>query len=429
MGKLNKKEDKITGEVLYSYKHESGLEIYIMPKKDYSKGYAIFGTRYGSVDSNFIIPGEMEAVHVPDGIAHYLEHKMFDQPDGTNAFDEFARLGANANAFTSFNMTAYLFSATSNFYESLAHLMKYVQSPHFTPESVEKEQGIIGQEIKMYDDNAGWKIFFNMLGLLYHEHPVKLEIAGTVESISHITSDLLYKCYNTFYNLSNMAIVVVADIDADKTLEVIENNILKSEPKDKITHIYPKEPDTVAGQYAEAALSVSMPMFMMGFKDIDVGYGGDKLLKKNIMTSVLLEMIFGKSGELYNELYESGLINDGLSYEYTMQKDYAYSAVEAESKDPKKVYETILSHIYKLRETGLSKDSFERIKKAVWGDYIRSFDDVENYAHTFITCLFTDVDYTNYYDVYKSITFEDIKRRFEEHFVRERSVLSVINPV
>ncbi|MCH5185797.1 MAG: insulinase family protein, partial [Oscillospiraceae bacterium] len=149
--RLTKKEDKITGEVLYSGRHESGLEIYIMPKKDYSKGYALFGTRYGSVDSNFIIPGESEITHVPDGIAHYLEHKMFDQPDGSNAFDEFARLGANANAFTSFNMTAYLFSATDNFYESLAHLIKYVGSPHFTPESVEKERGIIGQEIKMYD--------------------------------------------------------------------------------------------------------------------------------------------------------------------------------------------------------------------------------------------------------------------------------------
>lgn len=426
---LTKKENTITGEVLYSGKHESGLEVYIMPKKGYSKGYALFGTRYGSVDSNFVVPGETEETHVPDGIAHYLEHKMFDQPDGTNAFDEFARLGANANAFTSFNMTAYLFSATANFYESLAHLMKYVQSPHFTPESVEKEQGIIGQEIKMYDDNAGWKVFFNMLGCMYHNHPVKLEIAGTVESISHITSDLLYKCYNTFYNLSNMAIVVIADIDVDETVKVIESSILNSDPKDPIKHIYPDEPDTVVKQYEEANLSVSMPLFMMGIKDADVGYGGDKLLKKNLEITILLEMIFGKSGKLYNELYESGLINDSFDYEYTMQKDYAYTAIESESKEPRKVYETILDYFDKIHEEGLSEESFERIKKVVWGDYIRSFNDVEGYAHGFMTLLFTDVDYTNYYDVYKSITFEDIKKRFKEHFVRERSVLSVINPV
>jgi len=426
---LTKKEDKITGEVLYSGRHESGLSVYIMPKKDYSRGYALFGTRYGSVDSNFIVPGETEVTHVPDGIAHYLEHKMFDQPDGSNAFDEFARLGANANAFTSFNMTAYLFSATANFYESLAHLMKYVQQPYFTDESVEKEQGIIGQEIKMYDDNAGWKVFFNMLGCLYKEHPVKLEIAGTVESISHITSDLLYKCYNTFYNLSNMALVVVADIDVDKTVEVINSNVLNNNPKDKIRHIYPKEPDEVAAHYAEVGLSVSMPLFMMGIKDTDVGYGGDKLLKKDIIMGILLEMIFGKSGKLYNELYEEGLINDSFSYEYTMQTDYAYTAVEAESKNPKAVYERILSYIENMREEGLSEECFNRIKKVVWGDYIRSFNDVENYAHGFMTLLFNDIDYTNYYDVYKTITFDDVRKRFDEHFVRENAVLSVINPV
>ncbi|MCH5184539.1 MAG: insulinase family protein, partial [Oscillospiraceae bacterium] len=275
----------------------------------------------------------------------------------------------------------------------------------------------------------GWKVFFNMLGLMYHNHPVKLEIAGTVESISHITSDLLYKCYNTFYNLSNMSLIVIADIDPEKTLEVINSSILKSEPKDKITHIYPDEPDTVAGTYAEASLSVSMPLFMMGFKDIDVGYGGDRLLKKNIITSILLEMIFGKSGKLYNDLYESGLITDSLEYEYTMQKEYAYTAIEAESKDPGKVYEEILSHIEYLRKNGLSEESFERIKKVVWGDYIRSFNDVEGYAHGFMTLLFTDIDYTHYFDVYKTITFEDVKKRFDEHFVRERSVLSVVKPV
>ncbi len=426
---LTKREDKITGEVSYFGKHESGLEVYIMPKKDYSKGYALFGTRYGSVDSHFIVPGESEATNVPDGIAHYLEHKMFDQPDGTNAFDEFARLGANANAFTSFNMTAYLFSATANFYESLAHLLKYVQSPHFTPESVEKEQGIIGQEIKMYDDNAGWMVFFNMLECMYHNHPVKLNIAGTVESISHITSDLLYKCYNTFYNLSNMTLVVAADIDVEKAVSVIEESILKSEPKDKITHIYPEEPDTVAKEYKEISLSISQPLMMMGFKDIDVGYAGDRLLKKSIEMDILLEMIFGKSGKLYNELYESGLINNSFEYEYTMQPDYAYTSLASESKEPKKLYDAILAHIDLLNKEGLCEKDFERMKKVVWGDYIRSFNDVENYAHGVMTLLFKDIDYTHYFDVYQTITFDDVVKRFKEHFARERAVLSVVNPV
>ena len=201
---LNVRTSEITGESVYYGTHSSGLGIYIIPKKDYTQNYAIFGTRYGSVDSKFVVPGETELTEVPDGIAHYLEHKMFDQPDGSNVFDKFSKYGANANAFTSFNMTAYLFNATSHVEENLATLLDYVQSPYYTPETVQKEQGIIGQEINMYDDNGGWKVFFNFLGCLYQNHPVKKEIAGTIESISHITADYLYKCYNTFYNLSNM---------------------------------------------------------------------------------------------------------------------------------------------------------------------------------------------------------------------------------
>ena len=219
--KLNKKTNSLTGETLYYGTHSSGLDIYIMPKEGYSGSYAIFGTKYGSVDSKFIVPGEKEVTEVPDGIAHYLEHKMFDQPDGSNVFDKFSRYGGNANAFTSFNITAYLFSATSNVEENLKALLDYVQSPYFTEESVQKEQGIIGQEIRMYDDSGDWKLFFNFIGCLYNDNPVKKEIAGTVESISEITADYLYKCYNTFYNLSNMAIVVAGNVDAEKILQAL----------------------------------------------------------------------------------------------------------------------------------------------------------------------------------------------------------------
>lgn len=273
------KNDK-TGEEMYTGKHSSGLEVYIIPKKDYSNTFAVFGTKYGSVDSEFIVPGENEKTVVPDGIAHYLEHKMFDQPDGSNVFDKFSRYGGNANAFTSFNITAYLFSATSNVEKNLETLMDYVQSPYFTEESVEKEQGIIGQEIRMYDDSGSWKLFFNFLECLYHNYPVKKNIAGTVESISHITADYLYKCYNTFYNLSNMAIVVAGNVDAAKISNVIENGVKKNEPfSEEIKKIYPDEPNTVAKHFVSENLSVATPLFMAGFKDTDTGFGGSKLLK------------------------------------------------------------------------------------------------------------------------------------------------------
>lgn len=424
-----RKNDK-TGEELYYTTHSSGLGIYIISKKDYSKTYAIFGTRYGSVDSKFVVPGESELTEVPDGIAHYLEHKMFDQPDGSNVFDKFSKYGGNANAFTSFNITAYLFAATSNIEENIETLMDYVQSPYFTEESVQKEQGIIGQEIRMYDDSGSWKLFFNFLNCLYKEHPVKKEIAGTVESISHITPEYLYKCYDTFYNLSNMSIVVVGNVDPVKISKVIENGVKKNEPfEEKIKKVYPTEPDEVAKQYAEQSLSVAMPLFMTGFKDTNNGFGGDELLKKSIETNIILKMLFGRSSKFYKSLYEKGLINNRFSLEYTMQPDYAYSSIDGESSDPKAVYEAVINEVEETRKNGLSKEDFERIKKVVWGEYIRSQNDVEDYAVTFLQMLFMDIDYFNFYDVYKTITFEDVQKRFEEHFVKEHSALSVINPV
>ena len=336
----------------------------------------------------------------------------------------------NANAFTSFNITAYLFAATSNIEENIETLMDYVQSPYFTEESVQKEQGIIGQEIRMYDDSGSWKLFFNFLNCLYKEHPVKKEIAGTVESISHITPEYLYKCYDTFYNLSNMSIVVVGNVDPVKISKVIENGVKKNEPfEEKIKKVYPTEPDEVAKQYAEQSLSVAMPLFMTGFKDTNNGFGGDELLKKSIETNIILKMLFGRSSKFYKSLYEKGLINNRFSLEYTMQPDYAYSSIDGESSDPKAVYEAVINEVEETRKNGLSKEDFERIKKVVWGEYIRSQNDVEDYAVTFLQMLFMDIDYFNFYDVYKTITFEDVQKRFEEHFVKEHSALSVINPL
>lgn len=424
------KKNVKTGEVLYHKKHSSGLNIYIMPRKDYTSSYAIFGTKYGSVDSEFIVPGEDNVTKVPDGIAHYLEHKLFDQPDGTNVFDSFSRFGGNANAFTSFNMTAYLFSSTSNFIENLKVLMDYVQKPYFTKESVQKEQGIIGQEINMYDDNPGWRVFFNLLGCLYQNNPVKIDIAGTVESISKIDENLLYKCYNTFYNLSNMTLFVTGDFDVNEILNVIENSILNNNPfTEEIKRIYPKEPKEIASQKKEVNLSVAMPIFMIGFKDNDCGFGGEKLLKKTIETQILLKMLFSKSSPLYEKLYNEGLINPTFASEYSPQINYGYTAIEGESKDPQKVYDEVINYIDNLQKEGLCEDDFIRAKKIVWGKYIRSYNNIEDFAHQFLSDSFVDINYFDYYDVYKTITFEDVKKRFTEHFDKNYSAISIVNPV
>ncbi len=430
MVNVEHKTNKTTGEELFYKKLESGLKVYIIPKKDYSQSYAIFGTNYGSVDSEFVVPGDSDVTVVPDGIAHYLEHKMFDQPDGSNVFDKFSKFGANANAFTSFNITAYLFGATSNIEENIKTLMDYVQSPYFTEESVNKEQGIIGQEIKMYDDSGSWKLFFNFINCLYQNHPIKKEIAGTVESISHINADYLYKCYNTFYNLSNMAIVLVGNIDVEKAFCTIEKSVKKNEPfTEEIKRIYPKEPMEISKSYHEQALSVASPLFMMGWKDTHTGFGGDKLLKKTIEIQILLKMLFGKSSKIYKKLYEQGLINASFSTDYTEHCDYAFSSLDGESKEPRKVFETVLNEIDAIKKQGLLEEDFERVKKVVWGRHIRMLNDVEDYASSFIRSVFMDVDFFNYDKVYREITFEDITNRFTNHFTRERAALSVINPV
>lgn len=428
--KLEKKENFITGEVVYMGKHESGLKVHLIPKKDYSSSYAIFATNYGSVDSEFVVPGENEAITVPDGIAHFLEHKMFDQPDGSNVFDKFSVYGGNANAFTSFNITAYLISTTSNIEENLEILMDYVQSPYYTDESVNKEQGIIGQEIRMYDDSASWKMFFNFINCLYKNHPVKKEIAGTIESISHITADYLYKCYNTFYNLSNMALVVIGNIDIDKITDVIEKSIkIKDGDKGTIKKIYPDEPDEIETNYVEKNMAIAAPMFMMGFKDTDNKLSGEALLKKNIEMTILLRMLFAKGTDIYEKLYDEGLINSTFSTDYTIHCDYAFSSLDGESKDPKKVYEIIIDEIKKLHKTGLCEEDFERAKKVVWGRYIRMHNDIEDYANMYIQSLFMGIDYFDYYNVYKTINFEDVVLRFKKHFNPELSALSVVYPM
>ena len=423
-------KSNVTGETLYYKKHPSGLDIYIMPRADYSTGYAIFGTKYGSVDSKFVIPGESEPTEVPDGIAHYLEHKMFDQPDGSNVFDKFSALGGNANAFTSFNTTAYLYSATENFEENLKVLMDYVQSPYFTKESVEKEQGIIGQEIKMYDDNGPWRVFFNLLGALYHNHPVKKDIAGTVESISHITDEILYKCYNTFYNLSNMMIFVTGDVDVSEIEKIIDEGVKNNEPfEEEIGRIYPEEPETVCKPRVEQSLSVSMPLFMIGFKDTDNGYAGDELLKKYIEVSILNKILFSKGSELFEMLSADGLINDSFSSDYTAQPDYAHVMVEGESAEPEKVYNKIMDYISELMEKGLPRDEVERTKKVIWGDYIKSYNDVEEFAHAFLNLYMADAMYTHYENVYGDVTYEDVCRRFNMLYGKDKTAISIINPL
>ena len=288
-------KNDLLGEQYYEIDHESGLKIFVMEKPDYSGAFAMFGTKYGSVDTCFRIKGQDSYVSVPEGIAHFLEHKLFEQPDGSNAFDEFSRYGANANAFTSFTNTCYLFSCTNHFEECFAHLLSYVQEPYFTKENIEKEQGIIGQEIRMYDDDGEWTVMFNMLRALYHNNPVRIDIAGTTESIAKIDKDILYNCYNTYYNPANMVVAVAGDIDADTVFKIVEKTVKKRE-NGKVTSIYPDEPASVCRKYIEAKSRVAKPLFNVGFKDNFLKTGND-LVKREAEIKLLLKIMFGKSSK------------------------------------------------------------------------------------------------------------------------------------
>ncbi len=422
-------ESKLLREQVLMGVHESGLKVYIVPKTGFCKYYAIYGTEYGSIDTVLKVPGSDEVINLPDGIAHFLEHKLFEEEDGGNAFDRFALTGANSNAFTSFDMTAYLFSCTDSFYENLDILMDFVNHPYFTDENVKKEQGIIGQEIKMYDDDPGWRLFFNMLQAMFVNNPVKTDIAGTIESIAKITPDLLYKCTSAFYNPSNMFLVMVGDIDAEKTMEIIDKYVDKAKDKGEIKRQKVDEPRLSQKTEVYQKMSVSKPQFMIGFKEFETDLKGSELLKKQIETRILLSLLFGKSSEFFIKLYEEGLIDGSFSADSEIEKKYGFSSVSGESKDPKAVYKKVMERIEKVKKEGLDNGEINRIKKVLIGSNLRGYNDVERIGNNFIRDFMAGINPFEYEEIAEKITKEDLTRRLNEHFVAEGAVLSVVEPL
>ena len=427
---MEKIVNDILKEEVYYEKLQNGLDVYFMPKRGFMKKYAILATDYGSNDLEFVPIGEDKKIRVNEGIAHFLEHKMFEQPDGGDAFDKFSKLGVNANAFTNFTMTAYLFSATENFYESLEHLIDYVQTPYFTDENVEKEKGIIAQEIKMYNDDPDWNVYFNCLKAMYVNYPARIDIAGTVDSIYKITKEELYKCYNTFYNPGNMALFVVGDLDVEKVIDVTKksNNYKVDRLSKSIERFYPEEPEGVKEKEVIEKFPISMPMFNIGFKDSNVGLKGKELLRKEIVTDILVGMLFKKGSKLYEDLYMQGLINENFGAGFSSQVDYAFSIIAGDSKEPKKVKEIILDYIEKSKKEGLSKEEFERTKKKKIGSFIKCFDSINFIGNSFISYVFKDINLLDYLDIIKDITFEEVEERLKEHFKEEYCVISIVEP-
>lgn len=425
---IKQRRNSVLNEEMEYAVHHSGLRVYVFPKKGFNKYYAIYGTEYGSVDREFIVPGESGKTVVPDGIAHYLEHKLFEEEDGGNAFDRFALTGASSNAFTSFDMTAYLFSCTDKFYENLDILLDFVNHPYFTEENVAKEQGIIGQEIKMYDDDPEWRVFFNTLTAMFHNNPVKIDIAGTVESIAEITPEVLYRCYNTFYNPANMVLVLVGDISIGEAMKYVDKHVEAGRNLGRVERPAVEEPMERVREYTEQELVVSQPMFRIGFKDNRKGESGDVLLKKEIATEIAAEVIAGKSSPLYMELYEEGLIDASFGCEADIERLYGFTLFGGESKDPKAVYERIKEEIKRYQAEGLPEDAVERAKKCMVSAGIRLFNNVESMGNAFIRRIMNGSDPLGYADMVNSVSYADVTERLCEHFDTENCVLSVIKP-
>lgn len=412
------------GETLYEYDHPSGLKAFLVRKPGYNKKTALFATDYGSID-NVFKKSDGQVMHVPDGIAHFLEHKLFEQKEG-NMLDRFSKLGSSPNAFTSFNQTAYYFSCTDFFEENFRMLLDYVQNPWLTDENVEKEKGIIAQEIRMYEDDPDWRLYFNLLGCLYVNHPIKIDIAGTVESIQRINKELLYECYNAFYTPGNMVVVVAGDVDPDRVFTIVDN-MIKSKDKGRPEKHYPDEPETLNAEYREQKLQVSMPLFSMGIKD-PVRLSGYELLKRRTAIGIILAAIMGRSSELFNRMYYEGLINDSFQFDVSVDQSYGFVNWGGQTTDPEKAAQEIRSEITATVERGLDEAVFERLKKAHTGVFIRTLNSTDIIARGVMDCYFNR---TNYFDLCR--VFDELDVNYTNSVLRDlfarKTALSVIKPV
>lgn len=415
-------DSAVLHEKYYEIDHKSGLKIFVMPKEHYSSAYAVIGTRYGSIDTKFKRSDRSDFVTVPEGIAHFLEHKLFESEE-LDAFTRYAETGASANAYTSFDKTCYLFQCTDRFEDSLRILLDFVTHPYFTKETVEKEQGIIGQEITMYYDVPGWMSTFNLLKCLYKNHPVRIDIAGTVDSISHITDKLLYDCYDTFYNLNNMALAVVGNVDVDSVLAVCDE-VLKKSADVKIERAFEQEPREIVKSYEEYHLSVGMPVFSFGYKE--ECKTPMRTVKELIEMNVLLEVLAGETSPLYTSLFEKGLINSSFSKEYFVGNGYEAVIFDGESNNAAEVAREIKAEVENLRTNGFSDERFEAARRSLYGKEIMSYNDIDDVANSMIASCFGGFGVFDALEIYKSVQKSDIEKLLAEKLNEQYSALSIV---
>lgn len=422
-------ENSKVRETLFMEKLENGLTVMIIPKPGSQKKYLIWGTNYGSNDYKFIVPGEKQETTVPKGVAHFLEHKLFEQENGTNSLDTLTALGVNANAYTTNDHTAYLFECTDNFYEAMDELMDYVQHPYFTDENVEKEKGIIGQEIMMYDDYPDWRVYLNTMEAMYHNNPVKLDITGTIDTISKIDKEILYKCYNTFYNPSNMAMVICGDFKPEVMIKEVKKRLIDTRSNGEIKRIYPEEPDTIVKNKIEQKLEVSQPLYTIGIKDSRDNCkfeNKNEIIKKHISIEILLNLLIGRSSRLYQELYNKGIIYSQPSLDYEFSRTYAHVLITGQSEKPEEVLNKLKKEVISLKNNGINVNDAERMKKMIYGGYIREFNDVTDISRMFLADYFRGINSFEYLEEIEGINVEYLEQVLDDVFKEEKMVISIV---
>ena len=408
-------------EKMYIDKLENGLTVIVVPKKNIQKKYIVWGVNFGSVDNRFKVNGE--EIKIPDGIAHYLEHKMFEQRSGINSLDTLTNLGVDANAYTTNNYTAYLYECTDNFYEALDEFMDYVQNPYYTTENVEKERGIIEQEIMMYDDEPDWAMYMNAMKLMYHKNPIRIDIAGTKESIAEIDAETLYKIYNNFYVPENMAIVVCGDFEPTKIIEEIKKRMILKPLNTSIERIYEDELEEIFEKKKEIKMEISMPIFMIAYKD---KICPKESIKKDLALEILSNLLIGKSSKLYKRLYEEGLILGDLGFDYEYARNYAHFFIQGQSVNPEKVIEEIKNEVEFFLNRGILDEDFERIKKTVYGEYVKDYNDVSTIGNSVISNYFKDINVFDFFEEFETLTKEYVEEVLKNVFREDRKVVSIV---
>ncbi|MBC2389990.1 EF-P 5-aminopentanol modification-associated protein YfmH [Listeria booriae] len=416
-------------EAVYHETLDNGLQVYVLPKHGFSKTFAIFTTNYGSIDNEFVPLGQDAFTRVPDGIAHFLEHKLFEKEDG-DVFFKFGEKGAFTNAFTSFTRTAYLFSSTSNVEENLETLVDFVQEPYFTEETVEKEKGIIGQEIQMYDDDADFRVYFGAIENMYHHHPVKIDIAGTVESIADIDKDLLYLCYNTFYHPSNMILFIVGNVDPEQAIDQVRANQAKKTfaPAKPIKRHFPDEPKSVAVPKKTLKFPVQIAKNLVAIKE-DIGLlRGKEAVQHEMTGDIMLELLFGTTSAAYLDLYDQGIIDDTFGFDYSLQDSFSFVLIGGDAKDPdlqeSKIKETLENAI----QIGFNEADLELIKRKKMGQFLRSLNSPEFIANQFSQYIFEEASLFDILPAIEAVTVADVENFLKRIYLEDRVTTFQIIP-